>query len=482
MPDDAHPMGDPPVEMVPEYWPSACSDTPRPARTIHGLFALPGFLLLWIVPKRIGASLAASGWRAAIVAHVLAMALGGGLILWAEMYNWSSLSASFWAPSWAPNVNRPIVSIGQLPWTDCVRGPFAAWALWAHESGIGAVGFARVLLIVLGVEACAVLVAVGIMPWAAAGEDVLRLFGRCLRLTWWSTTLMIPLGIAWLMHPVIRPILGLPPEWHPFDYIALSGIGLLWLSILLRSTRRYAGPAEGPAWTPRTPRCESCGYRISHPPHAGNCPECGRPVVDSLPEHRSPPAFGEANEFINGVRAYGATLHQVVFEPRFFSHLAIHTAHRRARTFFLLTCLINSLLVFVATFGFEGRIPPKQAILLQVVADAVTAASVCFGIQMLLGGLLAALISAVSRRPMQSAGVMVFYAQSTLLMWGVGVAALPWAGYRSSAWLDRYPTNIAAASGAVIVMAIALTPFVLGTYGTLRALRRAVRDTRYANA
>lgn len=480
MPDDAHPMGDPPVEMVPEYWPSARSDTPRPARTIHGLFALPGFLLLWIVPKRVGASLAASGWRAAIGAHVLAMALGGGLILWAEMYN--PLRSTRPVPPWQSRSIPLSVGVGQLPWSDWVRGPFAALALWAHGSGIGAGGFARALLILLGIEASVALVAVGLMPLAAAGEGAARLFGRCLRLTWWSTTLMIPLGIAWLMHPVIRPKLGLPPGWHPFDYICLSAIGLLWLSILLRSTRSYAGPAEGPAWTPRTPRCESCGYTIAHLPRSGNCPECGRPLIDSLPEHRSPPAFGEANGFINGVRAYGNTLHQVIFEPRFFSHLAIHTTHRRARTFFLLTCLINSLLVFAATFGFEGRTPPKKAILLQPVADAVTAASVCFGIQMLLAGLLAALISAVRRRPMQAAGVVVFYSQSTLLMWGVGLAALPWAGYLLEPLLDRCPTNVAATSGAVIVMAIALTPFVLGTYGTLRALRRGVRDSRYANA
>ncbi|MCH7721185.1 MAG: hypothetical protein IH988_09400 [Planctomycetes bacterium] len=479
MPDDARPIANPPVEMVPDYWPSDRRDTPHPARTIHGLFAVLGMLLLWIAPKRIGASLAASGWRAAVVAHVLAMALGGGLILWAEMCNplWSTRSM----PLWQVRALPPAVNVGQLPWSDWVRGPFAALAFWAHRSGIGAGGFARVLLSVLGVEISAVLVAVGLMPLAAAGEGAGRLFGRCLRLTWWSTTLMIPLGIRWMVDPAIRPILGLPPGWHPFDYIGLSVFGWWWLSILLRSTRRYAGPAEGPAWTPRTPRCESCGYTISHLPRTTNCPECGRPVAESLPEHRSPPAFARADGFIKVVRTYGSTLHQAVTDSRFFRHLACHTGHGRARTFFLLTCLVNSLLVFIATFGFEGRISRKDTFLGHVVADAIIAATVCFVLQLLVCGILAALISALARRPMQTVNVMVFYTLSTFVIWSVGVLTLSGAAFLC---LDLNRTYLPATLGVAVAVltAIALAVLAVGTYTTLRAMRLAVRDTRYANA
>lgn len=37
---------------------------------------------------------------------------------------------------------------------------------------------------------------------------------------------------------------------------------------------------------PSTPLCERCGYPIQGLPESGNCPECGRPVADSLPSRR----------------------------------------------------------------------------------------------------------------------------------------------------------------------------------------------------
>lgn len=479
MTEDGHQITCNEGSVVPEHWPSARSDAPCRAWAIHGLFALPGMLLLWIAPKRVGASLAASGWRAAVVAHVLAMALGVGMSIWAELYNplWSTRSAN----SWLSGIPRSIASAAQLPWSEWVRGPFAALASWAHRSGAG--GFAQVLLTVLGVEAAAVLVAVAIMPLASAGEGAARLFGRCLRMTWWSTTVMIPIGIAWLMDPMIRPTLGLPPYWHPVDYIGLSVVGLLWLFILLRSTRRYPGPAEGPAWTPCTPRCESCGYTISHLPDTTNCPECGRPVADSLPERRSPPSFARASGVVSSIRAYATTLYRAMLDRRFFAGLAVHRGYARARTFFLVTCTVNAALVFICVMETEGLFwLQRNTMLGHIAADAIASASVLFAAHVLGGGIVTVVVAGAGRRPLRPTSVATFYALSGLPLISAGVAVLVWVGIVIGTGLyHQWPAWIIDLTSSLIAT-IAVISVGFGLFLTQRALRLAVRDTRFANA
>lgn len=80
------------------------------------------------------------------------------------------------------------------------------------------------------------------------------------------------------------------------------------------------------------------------------------------------------------------------------------------------------------------------------------------------------------------AGAMVFYSLSTLLMLGVGVAALSWAACLLTAGLDRYSVGSLAILGGTMLAAIGLTALAAGAYVALRALRAAVRDTRFANA
>ncbi len=82
---------------------------------------------------------------------------------------------------------------------------------------------------------------------------------------------------------------------------------------------------------------------------------------------------------------------------------------------------------------------------------------------------------------MLAAGLMDSYSQSTLVILGVGVAALSCAAYRLAAVLDRYSADSVAILGRTILAAIASTALVAATSATLRGLRLAAPDTRFAN-
>lgn len=64
--------------------------------------------------------------------------------------------------------------------------------------------------------------------------------------------------------------------------VALVFIVRIWRA----GVASYVGPASGPGFQPRRPRCEDCGYLIGGLPTESNCPECGLAVLDSLPSGR----------------------------------------------------------------------------------------------------------------------------------------------------------------------------------------------------
>jgi hypothetical protein len=55
--------------------------------------------------------------------------------------------------------------------------------------------------------------------------------------------------------------------------------------------------------------CEGCGYELEGAPGEGLCPECGRPVAESLPEHRA----GTAWQRSPGLFSWALTCKRVLF-------------------------------------------------------------------------------------------------------------------------------------------------------------------------
>ena len=108
---------------------------------------------------------------------------------------------------------------------------------------------------------------------------------------------------------------ALSPVLLIFALLSMWTIGVLIVAV----RREYRGPQDFPE--PHDPWCDDCGYILSGIDPAGRCPECGRPIVDSLgPDIRPPTPWDRRPRFTN-VRLVAAQLWAIARRPRtlFFS-------------------------------------------------------------------------------------------------------------------------------------------------------------------
>jgi hypothetical protein len=98
--------------------------------------------------------------------------------------------------------------------------------------------------------------------------------------------------------------------------------------------------------------CEGCGYLLNGLPDGNACPECGKPSAESIGSHRLLPEW-ESPLNRPHVRAFFATLSQVIFRPTYFyRHLASGqrtplpaASITAARSFARINWLISSLIL-----------------------------------------------------------------------------------------------------------------------------------------
>jgi hypothetical protein len=432
-------------------------------------------VLLWLFPKRAGASLAAAGWRAAVVAHCLAIGYGVGMIAWAQsFYTVNPLTASVVYSEYGPR-------LAQMSCSEILRTPLASLAAVALQHTAGAATPLAPVLLAVGIEFGVVLVAAALMPFVAAGEPAGVLFGRCLRLSLWSTTLLLPLGAGWMVDPRLRQLVGLSPDWHPVDFIILSMFAVWWTFVVLRSGYRYAGPASGPACNTRPARCERCGYLIAHLPHSTKCPECSRPVLDSLPERRSLPAFAIAPTRRKRVAAFCRTLRDLTVDRAFFDHLAVHRGHAAARTFFITVCLLNAMLVFLVYPAIELPYSTRVVLGGHWGRAAVAGAAFLVG-QLIVAGLICLVVAGLRRVPLQQTAVAVFYGMSSTLTLVLAATVLGIAWVVLIVMVDTFQPRAAIAIQGGALALVAVAGLAWGLLTTTRTLYQAITRTRFAAA
>ena len=316
---------------IPESWPPAEPLTPVRARRIRWWLAplvAPAALLC---PRRIGPHLGESSLAAAYLAHWFwaLVAVGGTFALLMETQDQPHLVAT--------------ADVSLNPFYE-IRRSLAGSVLLLY----GAFGdpFARApaLIAIVGIEIAIWPAALLLLPFYAHGEGPRRTYLRCVKLLLWSTVYCAPLfwlslrGMAYLadrtnLGPAIAALLPLVLiNW--------------WLLSLLRMGGRYAGPAAGPRWNTREPRCERCGYSLVTLPLLARCPECGLQVDESLPEHRRPPAFATARGLFASTKAFWQTTGEALNLRRFARDTTIWTHHRAARNYVLQVAIVTGLLAF----------------------------------------------------------------------------------------------------------------------------------------
>ena len=450
-------------ELVPGALPIA---PPPGARPLH-LGLIFGMIGLWLAPLRAGAHLGPGRRRTAVLAGIVG-ALG-------SVWLWSSVAAgdtfrrdggaTFWERVRLGPAGMIVAATEQLTdWDVFVRIVILAPCQWA---------FGVVLL------ACA------LVPWADHGEPFRALFDRAVKTACWLLTLGIPTGMVILLaqhHHTFEPVL--------FQVAGAFAVGVWVVWVALRAFFRYAGPAEGPGWEPQPPLCVACGYTLTALDFDQVCPECARPIADSMVARRPIP-WQRASGLLGRARAFPSAVRRICQGRRFFERLPTQSHPEAGRCFFLwnwilLSAAASALVLLVDCgirfAGLRGSMFPNVRVVAQTVA-AIT-------VSVLVGqGLILSFVFWTNLRHRPRLGGASFYLVG--LLWPAAVAgyAITAAGtVAHSYWRGRHlgPIDIAGVTidmtRDVLIVVAGLTFQAIILVWIVVRVRAACRAARYANA
>lgn len=245
-------------------------------------------------------------------------------------------------------------------------------------------------LTVLGALVCGPLLLLALawlnLPFVHRDGPVGASFARCFRATvpvLWPLSVATALLGAGLAAVVRGEREGLPDaetEIRIARLLLAAAAALAALLVWLRCAVRGVEPDAAPADLP--PRCERCGYDLTHRPAGGRCPECGLHVdVSLLPGLRRPDS---AWSHAKTPGTWWTTVVEVLLRPgRFYAELRLRTprsaeAGFAACNYVLIAAggLAWAALMFAAMSAWYGPPTPEE----WRMAVTVVSAAVVFGV------------------------------------------------------------------------------------------------------
>ena len=468
---------------------------PEPARRrpLSTLSAFVLALLLPVAPRRIGTLwLRVKPWRAALVGLVNMAALPFWGLAFLVMWRfWDEGLTSFTSPG-----ARGVMARAWAPLRTDLSLVFNR-GTYATASAIAIYGLLTVLAVAL--------VFFVLLPFAARPGSNRACVAHVARAALLATA-YVHLWMAALTGTIAVMILRhVQPgsEWMPPVFAVICGLALLSVWSLIRAIRvDYRAPADLPP--EKTPQCDECGYDLHMSDPAGRCPECGRPVAQSLdPVHRQPTAW-ERDPRVTGLALIRQQTREVIRRPReLFFGMPTMTGQPAAQRWLILWMTVVGGIVFwtvpamtlLLRFGKAGRGSPlwiRQApegiewsstlVLTVLIGGAAMAILWAIFGMMMVGVETAGVVAVAHFRkqsvPLASAAKVTCYAAPLMAMWsilgGLQILGLIFAYQRG--WLYLHPQ----AEQVVLVVSTSVAHI-----GGLRwfewTVYRGLRAIQYAN-
>jgi hypothetical protein len=322
---------------APEYVAPLLPPTAPPPAIAERINFFRAFSCFWLFPKRLGPHLAVGSLRRAVLAHGLALILATGIALAGPLHYWVIEILPGLGLSLTLHTVR--VELAETVLQLAAESTSPKWSWVPVLVALGAIPLFEIVLLMVATVA---------MPWCAGGDRASSVWKRSVKNVYWTTTFGVPVALVVVAGQQVDL-----HQWEPFDtLLALLGLTAIFLGVVLAArmlitgAHRYVGEPDGPAFAPRQPTCDDCGYAIVHLPLENRCPECGLPIRESLPGGRRQPTVWQEREFrAKGFQELLRLQWVVVRDPSFFRRIPVHSGMASARHFWWGTFLVMSFVI-----------------------------------------------------------------------------------------------------------------------------------------
>lgn len=457
-------------EFVAQLLP-ATAPQPEAPRKVSFLKAL---LLFWLFPRWYGPHLASGSLRRALAAHAVSVLAVTAIAGFWTLFSLVAESEAAWT------VESVRLVLAEELYYLIRDTTMAGGSWWAPVLILGAIPLLQVVVL---------LAATAVMPWCAGGDRASSVWRRSVKNAYWCTTALIPVSIivavavsnnwTWIKNDLAVILLGL---------LVMAIVPAIPCRMLVTGAARYVGQPDGPAFAPREPTCDDCGYTLFSLAVQGRCPECGLAVRDSLPGGRRRLTAWQESElsrrgFVDLLRMQWV----VIRDPALFNRLPVQSGLSTARHFWWGTYLLMVVSV-LALLNVAYYALPRQILwsfnIAQLAVVVVIVPFVLQGAVMFAACLWAQFRAGI--RDYRVSATVCYYAAPllwplmlTLTMIGIAVTEPAWS------WLDdliiytspsaRYLTLGAALAAALGMLAVACLWF------WVRRLSSALLAVRYSN-